>query len=429
MDNNTENRQDKRNSSKIIIAVLAIVLTIVAFVGGYFSHYLINGDTVNVPLDVIRMIDKVGYIYDEETGKFKALSGEEIADVLVYSFLDQYSAYYSEKDYEQIQARNSGNYSGLGITFYNADCIVDKIVGNSPCDRAGMLMGDKITGAEYGGTTYSFSKYSELIDFLELITEQTDAVLKVERGSGELTFTVRKEYYKASYVSYYDSGMRLGFESDSNGNLVAKMYDGGMSELDDKTAYISFSAFEGGAANQLIHALDYMKERARTKLIFDLRGNGGGSMDVLANVAGCLIYANGKNEFLMTCVKGKNTSEEYYSGKNRFNTEIESIAVIANENSASASECLIGAMAHYGGAFSLENKLIIEKNSDGIAKTYGKGIMQTTYKLISGGYLKLTTARVYWPDGTTCIHDKGITVKQENQVESANAITRAIEVL
>ena len=428
METNTDNRINKRIPSKITITVLAIILTIVAFVGGYFSHYLFNGETVNTTIDVLRMIDKVGYVYDEKTGQLKKLSGEQVADILVYSLLDEYSAYYSEKDYEEISAKNSGNYSGLGVVFYNADCIIDKVVGNSPCDKAGIVMGDKIVSGEYGGQTSEFEDYYDMRDFFDLITDQSDITLNIERGASILSFTVSKANYKVSYVKYYDCEKHLYFETSENENLSPNVYAGGMAELDDKTAYISFSAFEGGAANQLIKALDYMKERNRTKLILDLRGNGGGSMDVLSEVAGCLIYANGKNEFLMTTVKGKNTTEEYYSGKNRFNTNIQSIAVLANENSASASECLIGAMSHYGGAFSLD-KLVLEKNSEGVAKTYGKGIMQTTYKLISGGYLKLTTARVYWPDGQTCIHGKGITVKTENQVDSASVITRAMQVL
>ena len=56
--------------------------------------------------------------------------------------------------------------------------------------------------------------------------------------------------------------------------------------------------------------------------------------------------------------------------------------------------------------------------------------MQTTYKLLSGGALKLTTARIYQPDEKTCIHDKGIVQeKVKNQITSQNAISRAVEIL
>ena len=105
-----------------------------------------------------------------------------------------------------------------------------------------------------------------------------------------------------------------------------------------------------------------------------------------------------------------------------------SIAVIANEFSASASECLIGAMAYYGGAFSLD-KLVIERGATGKETTYGKGIMQTTYLLKDNSALKLTTAKVLWPNGSTCIHGTGISPTKNNVTDINGAISMAISVL
>ena len=126
--------------------------------------------------------------------------------------------------------------------------------------------------------------------------------------------------------------------------------------------------------------------------------------------------------------ESKSAKERFYSGKNRFNTQITSIVVLADQNTASASECLIGAMIYYGGVFS-QNKLVIEKGENGKTTTYGKGIMQTTYGFIGGGALKLTTARILWPDEQTCIHGKGIETISENQVNAEDVISRALEVL
>ena len=125
--------------------------------------------------------------------------------------------------------------------------------------------------------------------------------------------------------------------------------------------------------------------------------------------------------------QGKRDSGTFKSGANNFFEHLTAISVIANERSASASECLIGALICYGDIFSAD-RLIIEKNLDGVAKTYGKGIMQTTYKLISGGAFKLTTARILWPDGT-CIHGKGIYTSEENSVLKEHAVERAISTL
>ena len=94
-------------------------------------------------------------------------------------------------------------------------------------------------------------------------------------------------------------------------------------------------------------------------------------------------------------------------------------------------------MIYYGSdtqPFTKEN-LILSKSMDKDGNpqyvTYGKGIMQTTYRLDSGGALKLTTAKLLWPDKTTCIHKKGITTDiSENMVDdNIQALTRAVQIL
>ena len=89
----------------------------------------------------------------------------------------------------------------------------------------------------------------------------------------------------------------------------------------------------------------------------------------------------------------------------------------------------LGSVAGENG-FSYSDVLVEYNKERGDYSTYGKGIMQTTYMLSTGGALKLTTAKIVWPDGETCIHGKGIAQTDEkNQINSENAITRALEIL
>ena len=93
------------------------------------------------------------------------------------------------------------------------------------------------------------------------------------------------------------------------------------------------------------------------------------------------------------------------------------IAVLADENTASASECLIGAMLDYG---TLTRDALVITETNGVARTYGKGIMQTTYvNFTHGDALKLTTAYIFWPQSHTSIHGIGITTTPENEVETS----------
>ena len=201
-----------------------------------------------------------------------------------------------------------------------------------------------------------------------------------------------------------------------------------MAHLSAETAYVCFTQFEGDAAEQMESALDFMKERGRSKLILDLRDNGGGYMDILTKIAAMLVYNGGQGNFLVAYADAKTGGIPFNTSAYNYKDHIEEIVVLADENTASASECLIGVLASYGENFSLDN-LVTIKNAKGVGKTYGKGIMQTTYQLISGGAFKLTTARVLWPDKKTCIHGVGIIPPEANQTNDSNAINRALEIL
>lgn len=428
MEIENKNRVNQGKKRKIILTITAILLAIISFLGGFFVNRLINGKKLAKVNSILRIMESVGLVFDEN-GEPREITEEDYVNAIVNGVLDQYSQYYTAEEYAEHTEKTKGNYSGIGITFYDNDAIIDSVKGNSPAQKAGIIEGDKIISATLNGTTSVLDSYKKITDFFDSLPSETQFQLSVERGGETLLFTLKKTVYQTSYVTYYDNQYKYCFESEQNQSLTAKSYYGqGNSILANDVAYIVFAGFEGQAASQLFKALEFMKERNKTKLILDLRNNPGGQMNILTEIAGALIYCNGKNNFAVAVAESKKNSETFYSGKNRFNTEISSIVVLANKRSASASEALIGAMIHYGGAFA-KDKLVIEKDASGNATTYGKGIMQTTYGLIGGGALKLTTARILWPDGQTCIHQKGITTKTANQVEKENALSRALEII
>jgi carboxyl-terminal processing protease len=167
-------------------------------------------------------------------------------------------------------------------------------------------------------------------------------------------------------------------------------------------------------------------------LILDLRNNLGGYMDIFSKIAGMLVEKHSSNQVAYKSVTRDGTETLHYISDSVYDSYgFEKIIVLANEYTASASETLIGTMLDYD----TQNKVSViiegqEKDGQAICKTYGKGIMQTTYGLIGGGAFKLTTARMLWPDGKTCIHNVGIKTSAENSVDAGeNAINRAIEVL
>lgn len=418
---------------KILIIISAVVLALLAFFGGFFTHYLIHGKKANSVAWVVGLIEDTYCVYDETTGEVKEFSVEDYADTLV-SLLDKYSNYYTKEEYSDVISTSKGNNYGVGLSFLTTqdDCSIFKVTGNSPAEKAGLKDGDVLLSATIDDLKTEFTDKQQILDFLGAVPNDKLIALSVDRNGEVMEFSLQKAVFITSYVKYYDSEVMGRFVSEETNPLVFTecATDGFVSGIDGDTAYISLSAFEGGAPAQIATAFNFMKQRGRSKLIFDLRDNGGGYMDVLSEIASYLVYGDNGKKCPIAVVKDKDGKQTFYkSNGNYFCDNITDVAVLANENTASASECLIGAMLHYGRAFS-QDALVLERGADGVARTYGKGIMQTTYtNIFTGEALKLTTAYVFWPDCTTTIHGKGIRTSEANSVAKRGAIKRAIEIL
>jgi C-terminal processing protease CtpA/Prc len=144
--------------------------------------------------------------------------------------------------------------------------------------------------------------------------------------------------------------------------------------------------------------------------VLDLRGNGGGYLDITLEIASYFCKNSDKRKPLVAVADYGEKTEKFYATGNCYNEYFSAesrIFVLADNQTASASECLIGCMIDYG-AISYADICIAQRGEE--VKTYGKGIMQTTYPLtgIYGDAVKLTTARICWPVSNRCIHGRGI---------------------
>ncbi len=421
-------RPTKNRKFTLAIAILlAIIVAGLSFLGGFFTSCVIRGKKVNTLSEIITIMEKVGYIYDPITGEKRELTEDDYANALVNAFLDKYSRYYSPQEYLLEINESLGNYTGLGIGFYDGDLEVDVVTGNSPAYKAGLRVGDHISSGRCGeGESVVFTNNNDLLSFIAVCPAEAIITFEVQ---GKGTISVQRQSYVASFVTYYDSQVIYEFLSEGTSAPVGvERFNDEFNDIeDDETAYIRLDAFETGATEQLRLALEYMKERGRTKLIFDLRNNGGGYMNILTDVASYFIKNDNQSKSVVAYAIDKTGKKEaFVTKKNNYKDFITSMCVLANENTASASECLLGAMLHYGDLLT-EKKVILEKKDEKVAKTFGKGIMQTTYLLTNGGAFKLTTAKIYWPDATTCIHGVGFT--NGTPAKKADVIATAIDKL
>lgn len=423
--------KNTKKSTKIILLILSLVI---AFTSGFFMHYLIQPREVKILSQILSIMKSNA---KNPSGDDLTFDADEVSKTFVDAVLvgDDYAKYFTKEEIQNKRLNDKGNYVGVGLSFYVDKPKIYAVLGNSPAEKAGMKKGDIIIkGKLLDGEFVDFNTTEDLTNFISNAKEGEEMEFVINRDGVVLSenIVVSKNKYVCSYVYYYDNETSLRFVSSGEEEPKKTLFpEEKNTSLNNDTAHIIFTAFEGDSAKQLEEALDYFYSKGKSKLILDLRANGGGKVECLREVASYFINNNGKTKTLITEVKERKGSSLYYTKENNFNLNLKNIVVLADGGTASASECLIGAMLHYKDAnFSMDNLLISYNAKNENYSTYGKGIMQTTYQLITGGALKLTTAKIYWPDKTTCIHGTGIVQTNPlNQVTEQTAIDRAIEIL
>ena len=250
---------------------------------------------------------------------------------------------------------------------------------------------------------------------VEALVERAEGekfILKMTGQKGGEAFykEVAKEAFIENYVFYRSRASAYIFTGE-NATVLTES-ENVLSALDEETAYIRLTQFNGQAAQEFAAVMDIFKEEKKKNLILDLRSNGGGYLNILQDIAGYFCKGatdgtplvaiadypdNQRSEFEATA----NKYAQYFAPDSR-------ISVLADNGTASASECLIGCMMDYG-AISYSD--IYLSSRSGETKTYGKGIMQRTFASSLFGKpdaIKLTTARILWPLTENCIHGRGV---------------------
>ncbi len=328
--------------------------------------------------------------------------------------LDPYSCYMTADEFTASAGELAGNRSGLGLVFRVKDSEgkdimkITRVSGNSPAEQAGIVAGSYLVG--FGRTQDSLTESENFDDFsafLENFDAGEEFCLKLRIGEETEFIKLSKAVYVENYVFYRTHDKAYAFKGEKATDLVERGEP--LACLSADTAYIRLVQFGGEAADAFKQVMDLFKKEGKKHLVLDLRGNGGGYLNIMQELAGYFCKnTEEKNPVVAVADYGerkerfsakRNVYKEYFSADSR-------ICVLADEGSASASECLLGSMLDYG-AITYADICLTERN--GVAKTYGKGIMQSTYYVsMKGDALKLTTAEIRWPITNTSIHGRGI---------------------
>lgn len=395
------NGQKKRNA---LIAAGAIVLAALFFVIGWLAHFYSLDARARKLLWLIDTVDDHYYkeIPDEEWDKIYARLYDTVLP-------DIFCTYYTTDEYKRLLGESEGSNKDTGLAAVNdGDALrVYSIVNNSPAFHKGLEVGMQIYRF---GTEENNLKAGDRDAFYALSGKE----IYLECGySAEETqiYSLGSANYLASYCTYRDSETSYHFLGDKE--LLLTDTKNPLSGLDGKTAYISLAEFDGNADKEFKEMLVLMKERGRENLVIDLRRNGGGYLSTFQSIASHLLKnAEGENPLVASAKYRSGKVTKFRADGNDFGAYFSSnshVSILADERTASASECLIGALVDYG---TLDYGDIYVRNAgDGAeygAHTYGKGVMQSAFVAADKSMLRLTSAEIFWPNGKS-VHGKGVT--------------------
>jgi len=352
-------------SLKKFILVCCIALATIA-ICKITSVLVIAGDEifeqVNLLIEVAKRI-KESYVEPVETEKLIYGAAKGMVKVL-----DPFSQFLDPEDYREMKVETEGEYGGLGIRISIKDEYITVItpLPGTPAYREGILPGDKIIKIE-----------GENIKGITL----EEAVKRLRGTPGtKVTITISREGVKEPF------DVTLTREIIKIENLRYEM-------LENDIGYIWLIEFNAKISEDLKKALGVLKSKGMKSLILDLRNNPGGLLEQAVEVT--KLFIGGNKLIVYTQGRKKEERREYYSDSTAPYQDIP-IVMLVNKGSASGSEIVAGAFKDH------KRGLLIGST------TFGKGSVQSVFKLSNGAGLRLTVAKYYTPSGK-CIHDLGIT--------------------
>lgn len=382
---------NKKISLGLALSLIAVSIAVTFILTSFFSLQSFNTKVVDVnekakKYTALQALDS--YVRDNYYGD---INENTLSDGIMKGYVsgidDKYSRYLTEEEYLTEQNDNSGTLVGLGLTIAEDESgyiRISEIISESPATDSGLLENDIIIAIDG-------------VDVKDIgFAEATDAMRGTE-GS-PISLTIRRDGKDTEYSFTRRSIEVTTVEAEMLGNYVG---------------YIKISGFKQNTPQQFIDALERLTANGATSLVFDLRDNGGGLVSALSECLDPLLpegvvataeYKDGHSETLV------------YSDASELNMPM---AVIVNENTASAAELFAASLRDFGKAPLVGSQ------------TYGKGVMQTTTELENGGAVILTVAE-YKTSRSECYDGIGLTpdVPVENDVEGFDAqYSAAIEVV
>ncbi len=292
------------------------------------------------------------------------INTDSIVDLTVNGILenlDPHSVYIAKNELESVNESMKGDFVGIGVNFYmyKDSLAVIRPTPNGPSEKAGILAGDRIL---FAGKTQLFNK--------NISNDTLLAKLKGEENSKIELLVYRKSVNKKFKFTV------------TRGVVPIKSVDVALM-VQDKIGYIKINRFAETTYTEFHKALLDLKKKGMNELIIDLRDNGGGYLEIANQIADEIL----KENVLIVKTKNKKGNIDKTLATKKGDFENGKVYILINENSASASEILAGA---------------VQDNDRGTIvgrRSFGKGLVQREMPLGDGSAVRLTVARYYTPSG------------------------------
>lgn len=334
----------------------------------------VQGDTVTISREqyekyqkfdkVIELMDYAEAYYYQDVDETALLDGA--AQGLMSGLGDYYSFYYNPEDFAEMWEDDEGEYAGVGIqitaSYITGICTISRVFDNGPALEAGVQKGDILYLVE--DLTVDAWNLQEAVDIMRG-TPGTDVNVTFLRNGEEMHYVLTRA------------------------NITVNQIESMM--LEDKIGYIALYQFSGDCANEFDQHLKGLLAQGAEGIILDLRDNPGGWVED-ARAIGDLFLDAGDLCYLV--YKGGYEAHEYKTRDGKADVKL---VVLVNENSASSSEILTGALQDRADATVVGTQ------------SFGKGIVQVVnYVGDDGSGFQMTVAQYFTPNGNA-VHQIGIT--------------------
>lgn len=292
--------------------------------------------------------------------------------------LDPHSVYISPDELQAVREDMSGGFEGVGVEYLVVEDTIQIVspMAGGPSEIVGIMAGDKIIK----------------------INDTLVAGVKIDNGS--IFKRLRGPKGSTVKISVLRDGETALRDFIVTRDVIPMKSVDIATMIDPRTGYIKINRFTERTYQEFMEGLrPLVEEKGMQSLILDLRGNPGGYLNEAADILSQL-FPEGK---LLVYTQGRIDEKREYKSNGRARFDIQNVAVLIDEGSASASEIVAGAIQDH------DRGWVIGRRS------FGKGLVQEQYPLHDGGALRLTVARYYTPSGRCIQRDYGNGVDYDHE--------------